>query len=444
MFNRIRQWWNGKSDPGPETSGGWDLLEGLWTKASQVFGNQRSAVQLEETYGAQSTVYACVKKICLALQEAPLKIGKDTVNGWVDLEEHPLQQLLEQPNGWMSQAEFLWHAAAHLELTGYCYIWKWRNAGQYVNELWPVPTSWVRVIVNDGGTLVGYEVWQGGSKAWKFVLPGDMIRIIYPDPTNLTRGLGPLQAAMREVQTDSERQDYFVEMLVNSRTPGLILKQPEGWTVEQKDEARALLSDGLGRGRRGKSIFLEGEGATIEQMIPLKDLDWPGLTNLSETRICSAFEVPPILIGLRSGLETATYSNFKTAERAFYRGAMAPKWMMIGGALTKGLIHDELDLDTDLEVYHDLTDIRGMREDEDKTAERAVRLFAGGLATRNEAREKAGLQPLSKEQGDVFLLPMSSIEVPLAPDQKKIEAPPKDTGTGDDDEEDPEAMAVAG
>jgi HK97 family phage portal protein len=440
MLKFLRRWGaalRGKSSPDPNT-GGWDMLTGLVSRmtgarrANEIWQN-KTTPELEQLYELQLVVYACIRKICVCAQEAPLRMGAQKRGGWRDLPNHSLQGLLNQPNPRMSYAEFQWHFFLHWLATGTSHVWKWRNFTGEPNELWPLPTSWVKPVVDAHGNAQGYEVFQGGGK-WLRVPDRDMITVRFPDPRNLTAGLGPLQAALRDVQTDEARGDYIVEMLENARTPGLILKQPGYWSEEQKSEVRELFTSGLGKGRRGKPIFLEGEGATIEQQAPLKDLDWPGLSALSETRICAAFQVPPILIGLRSGLENATYSNYEMAEKSFYQGTMAPLWSLVDAAFTRGLLRDEGEQNDALQCYHDTGDVRALQDDEAEIADRAVKLFSAGLITRNRAREIVGEDALRPEQGDVFVMPMSLIETPLATDAKPAappaDTPPKDIGSG--------------
>jgi phage portal protein BeeE len=122
----------------------------------------------------------------------------------------------------------------------------------------------------------------------------------------------------------------------------------------------------------------------------MKELDWPGLSNLSETRICSAFGIAPILIGLRSGLEHATYSNYVEAKRATYQSTLRPLWALLDRMHTKALLSDESPAGSRLEVYSDLTHIPALQEDEDRLSERAINQFKAGLIDLNEARALIG------------------------------------------------------
>ena len=217
-----------------------------------------------------------------------------------------------------------------------------------------------------------------------------------------------------------------MELLANNKRPGLIMYQPEDWSEDQKADVRNVFVQNMGDGGRGKTMFMQGEGAKVEPIPPVGELDWPGLTGLSETRICSCFGVPPIVAGLRAGLETATYSNYEQALRAFYEGTMVGLWQLLDAGLTRGLLTDEGETDG-AEIYHDTEGVKGLKEDADKRAARAAQLFSGGLCTRNEAREMAGLDSLDAG-GDVFVLPMNLVETPADQLGQPPEEPPKDDG----------------
>jgi HK97 family phage portal protein len=428
MFDWLKNW-RGKANPDdPRTSGGWVTLGTIkkWLRSNEIW-EDHSTSDLEAVAQTQLVVYACVKKICLTAQEAPPRIGRDTEKGWEDMPDHPVQRLLKHPNPYMAYPEFQWHVIAHLQLTGVTHVWKWRNSLGQVTELWPVPTSWVTPKLDAAGRIAAYEMFQGDGKQTLPVPARDVVRMIYPDPTNLLTGLGPLQAALKDVQTDSAREDYIVEMMENAKTPGTIFKQPESWSPEQKDEIRAIFASGLGKGKRGRTLFLEGEGASVEQGVPLKDMDWPGLSMLSETRICAAFGVPPILVGLRSGLQTATYSNYEQAIKAFLQGTMVPTWTMLDTGLTRGLLTDELEPDEALEVYHDTEVVAALQEDRDKRAVRVVQLYHAGLISKGRAMELLGEEAPKDGTENTYVMPMNLIEVGAgAPPPEK---PPKDNGT---------------
>ena len=328
----------------------------------------------------------------------------------------------------MHYQEFIQHALSHRLLTGESYIWKWRNGAGEVAQLWPLPSSLVTPIFAADGTVQRYDIWQGSNKDKLPVDPRDMIRSIDPNPAFLRVGLGPTQAAMREIQTDDERAEYMIEMLTNTRSPGTIIKTMDELSPEREAQMKSVINGGLGKGRRGRTLFLFGEGVDISQQAIMKDIDWPGLAGFLEARGCAAFGVPPILLSFRVGLDASTYSNYAQARKCFHEDTMTPIWGSMDAALTKGLLRDEGD-ESGVEVYHDTSNIPALREDQGAQVDRANKAFSGSLITRNEARDMIGMEPLEPAQGDVFLVPMSSVEVPLGATAAQLPAPKPDDGT---------------
>ena len=409
-----------------------------------------SASEMERMSCRMSVVFSCIKRIYTAAVEAKLILG--TPGEGDEFEQttnHPVLDLLNHPNPDMTYPDFLTHHLYHLLAAGVSFVWEIRNNGGQTEQLWPLPTSWVTPRFVDN-KLVGWEVFQGSGKI-ALVDPADMIVTGFPDPSHPGRFCGPLEAAMRDVQLDRERENYLAEMLANIKIPSMILKQPHPWTEPQKNEARLALEDRLGRGKRGGPLFLGGEGADVSVVTPLADLDWPGMSTLTETRICSVYGVPPIVISLRAGLEHGTYSNFEQAERAFYRGTMPPLWRMLAASFTRDLLTKEGE--EDLELRYDTSGIHQLQEAANERAERATKLFAGSLSTRNESRSIMGLEPLSTDLGDVILVPVGAMEVrldgtvvnnmPLLPEpdtgedgEDEDDDPPEDDDADEDEDED--------
>jgi len=292
--------------------------------------------------------------------------------------------------------------------TGRSAVWKWRQRNGQVGELWPVPSHWIKLKTADSG-ISHYEILQRHGR-YMTVPRQDVMYCWFPDPASMFKPAAPLGAADQDVQTDNERATYLYEMLRNGKVPGLIVKTAEPLDTEQRDLLTAAIKDAIGRGNRGNELLLEG-GIEAEMQIPLKDLDWPGVASLSESRICSAIGVPPILVGARVGLDRSTFSNYKEARQSFYQETMLPLWGFLGDTLTAGLPPDEREKDTVL--IFDASEITALVGANAAKSERAIALFQGSLVDRNEARTMAGLDALAGEPGKVYLLPISMQEISI-------------------------------
>src|SRR5258708_12531177 len=50
----------------------------------------------------------------------------------------------------------------------------------------------------------------------------------------------------------------------------------------------------------------------------LRDLEFPDLRAFSESRICAALQVPPILVGAKVGLDRSTFTNYAEARKQLW------------------------------------------------------------------------------------------------------------------------------
>jgi len=428
---------------------GWSVLEGIvtkaeWNDADNVWKSY-SKKQREEAYGICSLIFACVREICTSLVEARPEIGIEQDGVWEPVEGHQTLDLLRDPNPDYDYSDLMQYIGARLMLTGESFTWKWRDKGGMLRELWPLPTNMVEVAYamltqeqSPASRLVaGYGVKQGGGKKNLPVAVEDMAYTRFIDPAKTTGGIGPMQAAIRDYQLDIERSDYLVEMLTNLKVPGIKIKSASVLTPEMRQDMRGYLHDTIGKGKRGNPIFIEGPDVDMELLAPLKDLDWPGLTSLTETRICMAFGVPPILIGSRAGLDRSTYSNYGEARQSFYQETMIPFWRSLGAMLTRCLLRHEGE--DRLEVRFDTGEIDALQENATERAQRAEIGMRSGLMLRNEGRALLGLDEV--DDGNVYLLPLSTVEVPartaaeMAAEAAQPEPAPAPPPVGDDEPE---------
>lgn len=418
----------------PFSTRGWETLAGYadWQKAGGVWEDY-SKSQLLDIGAKHSLVYSCIQAIASRVPEAPLEVGQETEAGWQPEPDHYLNGLLARPNKLMSGGDVLQFLMANLLSAGEAYLWELRDEAKVIEELWPIPSSvcephWTN---NTAQPIDYFTVQQGkGEKALR--IPSvNMTMLRFIDPRNYQQSLGPLQAASREYQTDEGRQDYVIEMLKNLNVPGLAVFTEAPLPEKQKSALKAKLSDVVGPGKRGSTIHIGGKGGRLEAIAPLKDLDWPGLNAIDETRICATFKTPPVVVGARVGVEkSAQFANYSTALWHFYTGTMRPTWTFLAQALTRGLVVNEpMEEKKGVVLRFNLDGVQGLQEDGDKKADRSVKLFQVGLATMGQAVEMAGL-PAMEESDPLYAsryMPMNLLRVDKAePDPEELEHLPKE------------------
>ena len=412
------------------TTGGWESLGQQRTSTSEAPWNSYTNANAEEMYEFLSVIYACVKKIADTSTVFPYTVvSYDEKGEKEEHPDHPMLNLVEHPNADMSYTEFMFNLVMHLELTGISYVWKSRNNAGFPDGLWPFPTSWVTEKADSAGEILVYKIDYGDYKIE--IKPEDMIIFRYPSPSNPLQPSGPTQACFRDAQLDEARMDYMIELLENMHLPGPVFTQEESWTEDQMRIIRMVVRDRIGKGKRGSPLFVGGPGAGLNMTNPLADMDWPGTAGLNETRMCATYEVPPILIHLRSGIESSTYSNYETAKRAFYQGKMIAVTDKVAAGFSLGLLHAEGDTAFWFEPVTE--GIPELQEDQDQKHTRARTDWLSGGLTLDEYLEIIGSEPVGGRDGKMRLLPMGS--TPFYPNEEPPEPPETEAGTEDEEEE---------
>jgi HK97 family phage portal protein len=397
--------------------GSWDVLWGtdVMKSASEIWKSY-SKSQLEKIVSLSSVVFSCIRKIATSAPEAVPHVVVGYDEDMVYRDDDPILSILRNPNPYMSYDDYVGTVTAHLGIYGESNTLEVPDAIGGLAEIYPIPKSWISENRDRNGNLTSYSISMPKLRKPIKNIPIEAVTtLLLPDPANPFTGLGPLQAATRPYQLEDEMDDYLAEMLHNMTFPGPIIKRQAKWEEPQKDEVRKLFRDMFGKGHRGKDpLFLSGgKDAAIEYLAPLKDLDWPGLRGLTETRICSVFGVSPILIDLRSGLERSTYENVAQADRKFYRQTMSAMWRALASGWTRGFLRGREGVADDRRIILDTSNVVQLQEDQNEKSTRIRGEFNDGIITLNEARTTIGYEEFKPEVGDVRRVPISVVETPL-------------------------------
>lgn len=180
-----------------------------------------------------------------------------------------------------------------------------------------------------------------------------------PDPVWQFRGMSWLTPVIKEVMADSATTQHKLSFLENGATPNLVVTLDPS---VRKEEFEAWV-DKFEEGHKGarnayRTIYLAGGASATVVGKDLKELDFRAVQAHGETRVCNAAGIPPIIVGVSEGLDSATYSNYAQAKRAWADGSMRPLW---GAACeTLGTV---VQTPADSELWYDERRIAFLRED---------------------------------------------------------------------------------
>lgn len=357
-------------------------------------------------YDKNELVYACITERVNAVAEAPIRAyASSSARRGQPIETHPLRKLLANPNPLMSETELFSMIELHLSLAGIAYVEIVADRAGVPVELWPLRPDLVRIKRHK--TTIQYFYTVDGSRN----IPVDVVPIRLPNPLDPFVGQPPMRPALRATEVDNRANSFVGSLLKNHATPSVVVTM--GALEDAIDEAttnrlKAKWKQSYGGANLGEPAFLQ-TGMDVKTVgFNLKDLEFPDLRTISESRICSAFQVPPIVVGAAVGLQRSTFANYAEARRSFYEEFVTSENKLIREAFTKHLLPlFQRNGRTNVILRHDYSEVLALQESEEKRWTRATDgLRAGGL-TLNDYRREVGLEEVTG--GDVFLMPSGVI-----------------------------------
>jgi len=344
----------------------------------------------DQGYRNNELIFACIQEYITSASEAILVVGnKDDDGNLIPTTDARATQLIAEPNPSMDTVAFL--EALHMQLLigGNVYLFTPRSAiGTITGMYWLRPDR-VQIIPNEmTGAARGYKYTIGNTP---YIIPAEFIaHHKTTDPLNDWYGLGNLQVLAKMVNLDTDATDFARSVFENKGVPAGFLKVAR--KINNQDEADSIRRNWHAR-FAGKSnwqrIGVLDEDATYEQLAPnMGDMAMPDLRGITESRICAVFGIPPIVVGAKVGLDSATYSNYKQAKESLWEETLLPAYKRVGAFLTRAL-RDTPDF-KEMEFGFDFSDVRALSDD--------MKEMADVTKTRSESAAiliKAGYEPES-------------------------------------------------
>lgn len=318
-------------------------------------------------YKSNGVVFACVLSRMLVFSEARFKFRPLNNGQYGRLFGTPELAILENPYPGGSTGELLARMEQDVSLSGNAFVARRFVGTRREDRLHRLRPDYVTIVMGSTGDtdndadveVVGYA-YEPPNQTPVFFSADEVAHYSpLPDPVASFRGMSWLTPVLREIDADGAATDHKAAFFRNGATPNAVVTLSEKVTPENFERFRRLMeSEHKGAANAYKTLFLGGGadmkvvGSTFEQM------SFRATQGAGETRIAAAAGVPPIIVGLSEGLESATYSNYAMARRKFADHWARPHWRMAAQALSK-----LINVPAASELWYDETDIAFLQED---------------------------------------------------------------------------------
>lgn len=362
-----------------------------------------------EGYRKNAVAYACIRLLAQSVPEPPLTVSAIGRDGLTQLAAHPLRTLIETPNPYMTEFEFWELVTTHLSIAGRSCWWKERGRGGGVIALWPLRPDRIAPKLGMAPLLQGW-VYTLDTDA-RTLPPEDVLSFNYPDPGGETggiiEGLGPLQVLAREVDADNEATSFTKALLENYAIPGVVIQTKAKLTREMAQQVREGFRRQYGGARRGEPAVIDADATVTPISHTLGDLAFPDLRALSESRIAAAFGVPPILAGLKVGLDRSTFSNMAEARQFWTETTLSVLWRRLADQVQSDLV-PEFARPGQIVVTFDTSVVKALQGLHNERAARYAEAYKAAAITRDEYRQHAlHLPPI--DGANVFVAPLNLV-----------------------------------
>lgn len=354
---------------------------------------ERSIETYTIEYAKLALIFRLVGITATSVGAAPVRVyAEDAEGALTPLPRHPMRQLMARPNPQMRESRFLATVTMIASVAGFCLVEKERSAGGRVVGLWPLRSDWAKPVPR-----------TNAPPDWEYTVPGhrpvtlaatDVLHFTYADrPDGSPFGLGALEIALREVGLLNVMTDFLKAFFDTGAMPQTALIPQEGATLKPGD---AELIRETWRRRYGGLLnsvdpaILVGIKDIKRLSFDFDELAFTDLRDISELALCQAFGVPPILAGVRYGLERSTFANYGEARRSFYEDSISPLWARFDDVLTLGLL-PEFDASPNVALQFDTSDIPALQEDRNTRATWLTQAYLGGGISAHVYHQELGL-----------------------------------------------------
>ena len=299
---------------------------GRRTSLALPWSGQNNAETQMRAMGSLGTLFSIVNRTSNATSQVDWQLWRKRIDarrrfGPVDdrrqqVTTHAALDLWSKPNPFMTRQLFVETFQQHLDLVGEAWWVIGRDPRSPLPlELWPVRPDRMTPIPSATDYLAGY-IYTGPNGEQVPLGLDDVIFLRMPNPLDPYRGLGPVQAAMVDIDSAKYSAEWNRNFFINSAEPGGIIEVPD----RLSDEEFAELTERWGEQHQGVArahrVAVLEQGTWKDRNVTQRDMQFVQLRGLSREVIREAFGIHGHVIGISQDVNKA---NAEAGEISFAR-----------------------------------------------------------------------------------------------------------------------------
>jgi len=315
-------------------------------------------------YGAVSTLFAIVNRTSNATSQVNWRLWKKQVDGRrttpgateqrTEVTRHAALDLWRRPNPFMTTQELVEVVQQHLDLTGEGWIIIGRSPLSTMPlELWPVRPDRMTPVPHPEKYLAGY-VYTGPDGERVPLDVDDVLYMRMPNPLDPYRGMGPVQAAMVDLDSAKYSAEWNRNFFINSAEPGGVIEVDRTLSDDEFEQMTVRWREQHQGVAQAHRVAVIEQGKWVERKYNQKDMQFAELRGVSREIIREAFGIHGHMLGNSQDVNKA---NAEAGEISFARWLVYPRAQRIKQVLNTRLLPlfgaDNLEFDHDRVIPED-------------------------------------------------------------------------------------------
>lgn len=329
------------------------------------------------------------------------------------LDDHPILDVLHDPNPLMVRTNLWQSTIACLDITGHSYWVMDRDPDMIV----PVPSTWVTpVLASDGLSYRHYKIKPPHEMGEGIIIPAENVARFYnSDPFSLFGVFSPLQAMAATVLSDEAIEIAQEANFRNSMKPamGIMTGDELGKMVKLQPNQRADIQSWVrrefaGAVRNGTPMVFDSLIRDAKALFPNpNEMDYLSSSKITKANIYEGYATSPIIAGM---VEGANRAGSAVAEFNFAANRANPMASMISEVMTEKVAPFFNDSSPE-KLFVWIEEIKPHDPDHQRNLWRDI--MGEGGATIDEHRKYLGLPPLPNGLGRALIRRVNTVEIPI-------------------------------
>lgn len=297
------------------------------TNRSMLGGYRTSTEMLAymDTYGTDSVVHPIVSRLAESVGASEWKLWNKSKTGddvdRVEVTAHAAIDRLNHPNDFQTRSQLMEAGQQHFELTGETNIVLGMQYGVPL-DMWLLRPDRIDPVPDAYKFLKGWIYTAPGTGEKIPLTTAELMRIVHPSPLDPYRGMGAVQALLRDLDAQRFVKEYQAAFFKNNARPGGFLKVDRRLQDDEFTEMSLRWAEQHQGVNKAHRVAILEQADWVENAFSIRDLQISELEGVGRDKALIAFGFPKAALGI---VEDVNRANAEAGEYLFAQWLVHPR-----------------------------------------------------------------------------------------------------------------------